>query len=56
MIPTTRHVVLLGRDGDVPRPFKSSVAFSRKFVLTEEIYSGVLRINNVNYFMKIGIK
>ncbi len=56
MIPTNRHIVLVGRDGDVPRSFKSSTAFNRKFVLTEEIYSGVLRINNINYFMKIGIK
>ena len=56
MIPTTRNVVLIGRDGDVPRSFKSSTAFNRKFVLTEEIYSGVLRINNINYFMKIGTK
>jgi hypothetical protein len=57
MVPTTRHVVLVGRDGDdVPRSFTSSIAFNRKFQLTTELYSGVQKINGINHYMKIGIK
>lgn len=57
MVPTTRYVVLVGSSSDDScRPFTSSIAFNRKFQLTVELYSGVQKINGINYYMKIGIK
>lgn len=57
MVPTTRYVVLVGSSSDDScRPFTSSIAFNRKFQLTTELYSGVQKINGINYYMKIGIK
>lgn len=57
MVPTARYVVLVGSSSDDScRPFTSSIAFNRKFQLTTELYSGVQKINGINYYMKIGIK
>lgn len=57
MVPTARYVVLVGSSSDDScRPFTSSIAFNRKFQLTVELYSGVQKINGINYYMKIGIK
>ena len=56
MIPDMRRVVVVGQTGNVPKPFASSQAFNRKFPMNFEIYSGVLTVDDTQYYMKIGMK
>ena len=56
MIPDTKRVVLVGETGDVPRPFPSSQNFNLKFPMNYEVYSGVITVDDKQYYMKIGMK
>jgi hypothetical protein len=56
MLPDMRRVVVAGESGDVPRPFSSSNSFNRKFPMTIETYSGVKKVGDKYFFMKIGYK
>jgi hypothetical protein len=56
MLPNMRRVIVVGESGDVPRPFSSSNAFNRKFPMYTETYTGVKKVGNKHYFMKIGYK
>ena len=56
MIPDTKRVVVVGETGDVPRPFPSSQNFNLKFPMNFEQYTGVITVEDKQYFMKIGMK
>ena len=55
MIPDTRKVVLVGETGDVPSPYASSKQFNAAFPMTFEQYTGVITVDDKQYFLKIGI-
>lgn len=56
MIPDTKRVVVVGETGEVPRPFPSSQNFNLKFPMNFEQYTGVITVEDKQYFMKIGMK
>ena len=56
MIPDTRKLVIVGETGDVPRPYASSKQFNESFQMTFTQYTGVVTVDNKQYFMKIGLK
>lgn len=56
MIPDTRKIVVVGETGKVSRPYSSSKEFNATFPMSFEQYTGVLTIEDKQYFMKIGIK
>ena len=56
MIPDTRKMVLVGETGNVSRPYSSSKEFNAAFPMTFEQYTGILTIEDKQYYMKIGIK
>ena len=56
MIPDTRKMVLVGETGNVSRPYSSSKEFNATFPMAFEQYTGVITIDDKQYFMKIGIK
>ncbi len=57
MLPELRRVIVVGETGkDVPNAFASSQAFNREFPMSFELYTGVLTIDNKQFFMKIGHK
>lgn len=57
MLPELRRVIVVGETGDdVPNPFPSSQIFNRQFPMSFELYTGVLKVGDKHYFMKIGHK
>jgi len=56
MIPDTKRVVVVGETGNVPRPFPSSQNFNLQFPMNFEQYTGVITVEDKQYFMKIGMK
>jgi len=56
MIPDTRKIVLVGETGDVSHPYASSKQFNAAYPMSFEQYTGVITIDDKQYFMKIGIK
>ena len=56
MIPDTRKLVIVGETGNVPRPYASSKQFNETFPMTFTQYTGVITVDNKQYFMKIGLK
>ena len=56
MIPDTRKLVIVGETGDVPRPYASSKQFNDSFQMAFTQYTGVVTVDDKQYFMKIGLK
>jgi hypothetical protein len=56
MVPDLRRVVIVGETGDVPFPFSSSQSFNKRFPMSFELYTGVLKVDDKQFFMKIGHK
>ena len=55
MIPDTRKLIIVGETGDVPRPYASSKQFNESFPMTFTQYTGVITVDDKQYFLKIGI-
>jgi hypothetical protein len=56
MIPDTRKIVVVGETGKVSHPYASSKQFNAAYPMAFEQYTGVITIDDKQYFMKIGIK
>jgi hypothetical protein len=56
MVPDTRKLILVGETGDVFRPFASSKQFNEAFPMTFVQYTGVIIVDDKQYFLKIGLK
>ena len=63
MIPDTRRLILVGesvgskeKETDVPRPYASSKQFNEAFPMTFVQYTGVITVDDKQFFMKIGLK
>lgn len=56
MIPKTRKMILVGETGDVPHSYPNSKTFNAAYPMSFEQYTGVITVEDKQYFMKIGIK
>ena len=56
MIPTQRKLILVGETGDVAHPYKTQKEFNAAYPMSFELYNGLLKVEDKQYFMKIGMK